>query len=195
MHGNDFPTYYTTIYYFFLILFPALDGNIINGHRTESIDKCTHARRAFVINGTFRSIAARRILYPLSSSPAVRFFGILTTMSISYYEAFPMPADVLLHSASRQAYFQCRSQQRFYEYRRLQRVCIPCLPTYGLHPSYQPFCFIVPVESRMFFFSEYGSRQTAWLSVRHRKCHFRYSRPHLWKPYPLPIQGQLSANG
>ena len=36
--GTTFPTYYTTIYYFLLILFPALDGNIINGHRTESID-------------------------------------------------------------------------------------------------------------------------------------------------------------
>jgi carbamoyl-phosphate synthase large subunit len=31
----------------------------------------------------FGGQTARRILYPLSSSPAVRFFGILTTMSIS----------------------------------------------------------------------------------------------------------------
>ena len=42
------------------------------------------ARRAFVMSGTFRSMAARRILYPLSNSPAVRFFGILTTISIFF---------------------------------------------------------------------------------------------------------------
>ena len=42
------------------------------------------AKRALVISGIFKSIAARLILYPLSSYPAVRFFGTLTTMSSSF---------------------------------------------------------------------------------------------------------------
>ena len=41
------------------------------------------ARRALVSKGILRSTAARRILYPLVSSPAVRFLGKFTTISIS----------------------------------------------------------------------------------------------------------------
>ena len=40
------------------------------------------ARRVLVISGTLRSMEARRILYPLSSSVSVRFLGIFTTRSI-----------------------------------------------------------------------------------------------------------------
>lgn len=42
------------------------------------------ASRELVMRGIFKSMAARRILYPLSSSPTVRFFGIFTTRSISF---------------------------------------------------------------------------------------------------------------
>ena len=41
------------------------------------------ANLLFVISGTFRSIAARRILYPLLSSLTVKSLGMFTTMSIS----------------------------------------------------------------------------------------------------------------
>ena len=52
------------------IFVPTLDGNVINAHRAKCIDKRTcqtgicYQRdiRAFVINGIFKSIAARRIL-------------------------------------------------------------------------------------------------------------------------------------
>ena len=42
------------------------------------------ARRALVTRGMFRSTAARRILYPFSSSVGVRSRGMFTTMSISF---------------------------------------------------------------------------------------------------------------
>ena len=42
------------------------------------------ASREFVIRGTFRSMAARRIIYPFDNSFGVRSLGIFTTISIFF---------------------------------------------------------------------------------------------------------------
>ena len=122
MHGDGFSNLLYNNLLFLLILFPALDGNIINGHRTESIDKCTcQTGVRYQRNVQVDSRATYFIsIIQFSCGQVLRDIDYhVNLLTMKHFQCLRM---AFVHSASRQAYFQCRSQQRFYEYRRLQRV-------------------------------------------------------------------------
>ena len=83
---------------------PAFDSDIVYRHGTESIDKRT-CQTSIGNQGHIQVDSGTTDLISIVQLPAVRFFGILTTMSIFSDATYPVPEVSLPHWANTRGYF------------------------------------------------------------------------------------------